>query len=173
MPKPTPRKISRFIVMAMLQAARARKLGLEESSAYSWGLNRAIFYAAAKQGFRGSPGKGGEGEPTHGPSSDEAYHLGDDMAYRDPSSPKLAFTIGGETQTEEDFRRQIAARFGSEPNFRRAWAEAMKIVGEFDDGTLKSQRRFYSDVYRPRRDELASEWTDRYVPGAPKPSSNA
>jgi hypothetical protein len=46
-------KIGRFQVMAILQAARAEALGLPEDSAYSWGLNRAIFYAAAKRGFRG------------------------------------------------------------------------------------------------------------------------
>jgi len=38
--------------MAVLQAARANVLGLPEDSAYSWGLDRAIFYAAAKRGFK-------------------------------------------------------------------------------------------------------------------------
>ena len=35
--------VGRFQVMAILQAARARELGLPESRAKSWGLNRAIF----------------------------------------------------------------------------------------------------------------------------------
>ncbi|MBC7189152.1 hypothetical protein H5U35_02900, partial [Candidatus Aerophobetes bacterium] len=44
--------IGRFQVMATLQAARAFLLGLPLESAKSWGLNRAIFYAAAKRGFK-------------------------------------------------------------------------------------------------------------------------
>ena len=49
-------RIGRFQVMATLQAARAFTLGLPLESAKSFGLNRAIFYAAAKRGFR----KGGK-----------------------------------------------------------------------------------------------------------------
>jgi hypothetical protein len=39
--------VGRFQVMATLQAARAKTLGLPMGSAKSWGLNRAIYYAAA------------------------------------------------------------------------------------------------------------------------------
>src|SRR5689334_20610316 len=42
--------ISRFHVMAVLQAARAIALGLDPDESKSWGLNRALFYAAAKKG---------------------------------------------------------------------------------------------------------------------------
>ncbi|HEY6237898.1 MAG TPA: hypothetical protein VIZ68_01770, partial [Thermoplasmata archaeon] len=52
-------RVTRFVVMAVLQAARAHSLGLPRESAFSWGLNRAIFYAAAKRGFRGSPPNAG------------------------------------------------------------------------------------------------------------------
>jgi hypothetical protein len=164
------------MVMAMLQAARAKRLGLEDDSAYSWGLNRAIFYAAAKAGFRGGGGGppkseggvGGEGagaaSRARGSSrSDETYQLGDELAYRDPDSRKLYFAIGGETQTEKEFHRQIAERFGTEANFRKAWSEALEIVERFDEATLRSGRRFYSDIYKPRRDELVESWTEKYV----------
>ena len=50
--------VGRFQVMATLQAARARILGLSVASAKSWGLNRAIFYAAAKRGFKAAQGAG-------------------------------------------------------------------------------------------------------------------
>lgn len=163
MPRSPPRRLSRFIVMAMLQAARAKRLGLEDDSAYSWGLNRSIFYAAAKRGFRGRGGEPKTGEVPPKPPTEETFSLGDEMAYRDPESPKLYFTIGGETQTAEAFQRQIASRFGSEANFRGAWAEATEIVQGFDDDVLRSGRRFYSLVYRPRRDALVAEWTERYV----------
>ena len=54
-------KVGRFQVMATLQAARAYILGLPLESALSWGLNRSIFYAAAKRGFKGGPGVKGKG----------------------------------------------------------------------------------------------------------------
>jgi hypothetical protein len=174
MPKSTVRRVNRFTVMAMLQAARARKLGLEEESAHSWGLNRAIFYAAAKRGFRGGKSGVPEGEHAGGEhggertsTGDATYYVGDDFAYRDPDSSKLYFTIGGETQTEEDFHRQIASRFGDAQHFREAWAEAEKIVGAYDEATLKSGREFYAEVYKPRRDQLVTEWGERYGPPGP------
>ena len=50
--------VGRFQVMTLLQAARAHVLGLPLESAYSWGLNRAIFIAAAKRGFKGGSASG-------------------------------------------------------------------------------------------------------------------
>lgn len=169
MPAPRPRKISRFIVMAMLQAARATRLGLPEESAHSWGLNRSIFYAAAKRGFRGPGVPTKDGQPPSRTETPDTYWVGEDMAYRDPKSDPVLFTIGGSTQTEADFRKQIATRFGTDKNFERAWSESMNIVSGFDEATLRSGHRFYSEVYKPRRDELAAEWTDRYVASAPAP----
>jgi hypothetical protein len=42
--------VGRFQVMALLQAVRAKALGYPLDEAESFGLNRAIFYAAAKRG---------------------------------------------------------------------------------------------------------------------------
>src|SRR5579871_2648160 len=108
-------RINRFVVMAMLQAARARRLGLSEAAARSWGLNRSIFYAAAKRGFRArGAGEGGtHKDPSPGRPSGEWYLLGDEGAYRDPGSAEPRFTFGGKIQTPEEFDRQIAARFGT------------------------------------------------------------
>jgi hypothetical protein len=160
--------ISRFIVMAMLQAARAKALGLPLESAYSWGLNRAIFYAAAKRGFGGRSGGGGGGEggaPTEHPGR-ELYHLGEDEAFRDTSRSKLYFTIGDDTQTEVEFERQIAARFGGKRQFDAAWKEAESIVRASDRRTLESPNAFYAQVYKPRRDALSQKWTEEFVPDA-------
>lgn len=159
-------RISRFIVMAVLQAARARALGLSEVSAHSWGLNRAIFIAAAKQGFRAPGGQSGASRAES--SERPVFALGDDEAYRDPDSKVLLFKIGEETQGEAQFHKQVAARFGSEANFQRVWHEALDVVRGFDEATLKSRRDFYDLVYRPRRDELATKWTDEFVPTASK-----
>ncbi|MGA8536380.1 MAG: hypothetical protein WB789_03180 [Thermoplasmata archaeon] len=161
-------RVTRFVVMAMLQAARARALGLANDSAFSWGLNRAIFYAAAKRGFKQAASIADEesGKPTERVSPD-VYRLGDDQAYRDPAAKTLTFTIGGQSQTADAFERQVASRFGTKENFRAAWKVAERIVGSFDRATLESPRRFYEEVYKPKRDELSDSWTQEYSP-APK-----
>ncbi len=108
---------------------------MPEDSAYSWGLNRSIFYAAAKRGFKGKPSTQG----FHGKSSKEKesaqpenkeYFLGNEKAFLDEKSTKNnpLFEIGGEVQSPKDFEKQIVSRFGNETNFRRAWDEALKIV---------------------------------------------
>ena len=154
------RPISRFIVMAVLQAARARRLGLSDPSAYSWGLNRAIFYAAAKRGFGGRSGSGGDPGSPETPSPD-TYYLGDEKAYTSPLEGRLYFIIGESRQTEKEFEKQIIARFGTDERFQKVWSEAMELVAGFDEAVLKSGKQFYSQVYKPRRDELAQLWTER------------
>ena len=139
--------------MAVLQAARAYTLGLTLESAYSWGLNRAIFIAAAKKGFKGEGAK--EGKTS---KASNVYYLGDDMAYKVQEEGVLRFTIGGEVQKKEDFEKQVVSRFGS--FFPRAWKEALLYVKKFDKETLLSADEFFRQVYRPRRDELAQKWTE-------------
>jgi hypothetical protein len=162
-------RVTRFVVMAVLQAARAETLGLAHESALSWGLNRAIFYAAAKRGFKQAPSAGGEeaGKGTEGPQPD-LYHLGHDEAYIVPNSKPMTFTIGGDEQTSANFQRQVVARFGTRENFQLAWDEAVRIIGSFDRETLESPQRFYGEVYKPRRDELSDTWTQKYSPPTKK-----
>jgi hypothetical protein len=150
--------VGRFQVMTVLQSARAHVLGLPLESAHSWGLNRAIFIAAAKRGFKGGGGKGGKetGLKKSSKGSNE-YFLGDDMAYRARGDP-LLFTFGGKVQTEEEFDKRVKARFGR--SYERAWKEALAYVKTFDRETLLSAEGFYRDVYKPRRDELAEAWTE-------------
>ena len=155
-------KVGRFQVMAILQAARARELGLPERRAKSWGLNRAIFYAAAKRGFKHeaqpfAPGLG-HGEKIPARRAEKVFFLGNEMAYVTKKSNRIYFTIGGKPQTETDFTRQIEGRFGK--HFGEAWKESLAIVRLYPKEVLLSQNRFFSEVYRPRRDELASQWTE-------------
>lgn len=170
MPAVRPLRINRFTVMAMLQAARARHLGLPEETAYSWGLNRAIWYAAAKRGFSGGGGGSGRsvgqgsGEAKAKPG--EVFHLGEDFAYRDPNSRKVVFILGGKPQTAGEFRAKVASRFGGPRNFQKAWDEATSIVGEAGDELLNSGETFYSMVYKPRRDDLVAKWTKEFAPPA-------
>lgn len=153
--------VGRFQVMAVLQAARAYALGLPEELALSWGLNRAIFYAAAKRGFKAKP----QAQPRtkeairQRPLEEtcDTYFLGDEMAYKTEVDMKTYFTIGGEAQTREEFKRQIEARFG--PAFAKAWEEALDIMRRSDREALLSQSQFYEKIYRPRRDEVAAKWS--------------
>ena len=157
-----PRKgVGRFQVMAVLQAARAKLLGLEDISAKSWGLNRAIFYAAAKRGFKAKPSsKRTMEESERKPILDtrNEFYLGDEMAYKateDGESP--LFTIGDKIQTIDEFEKSIHSRFGDA--FEQAWSEAIEYVSKFSKDVLLSQNAFFSTVYKPNRDEFASKWS--------------
>src|SRR5580692_1067412 len=101
--------VGRFQVMALLQAARAFTIGLPLESAHSWGLNRAIFYAAAKRRLKVGdsltrPGKGTAAGPAggRGMTGYDEYRLGDELAFRDKKSGRDSplFAIGGKPQTE-------------------------------------------------------------------------
>ncbi len=153
--------------MAVLQAARAYCLGMNLAEAKSWGLNRAIFYAAAKRGF--IKPKPGVAKPPKFKLPKEVsleavkksytiHSLGDEMAYSVLIGQKRFFTIGDTIQMPEDFDRQVALRFGR--RFPKVWAEAVKICSNYDKGVLLSQRYFYETVYKPRRDELARKWSE-------------
>jgi len=154
-------RVGRFQVMATLQAARALILGMPESMAKSWGLNRAIFYAAAKRGFRKKPEMIRTRERIFRKPIEETktvYHLGDELAFKAVQRGQTYFTIGGQVQTDGDFERQIEARFAG--MFEKAWKEAMALVKKYDREVLLSQRSFYELVYKPRRDALAEKWSE-------------
>src|SRR5947199_9796287 len=104
--------------MATLQAARAKALGLPVASAKSWGLNRAIYYAAAKRGFKGGKGPA---KPKKYTASFGEFYLGDDKAYQVKAGRVTLFTIDGEIQQQADSRRPIEAWFGR--TCRDAWGE--------------------------------------------------
>jgi hypothetical protein len=153
--------VGRFQIMALLQAARAHVLGLPLESSYSWGLNRALFIAAAKRGFKGASSGGDSKGGSRGSKTSkqaDVYYLGDDMAYKEEKDGILRFTFGGEVQTKEAFDKQVKSRFGSA--FPAAWKEAVEYVESFDRETLLSADGFFAGVYRPRRDELAEKWTE-------------
>ena len=143
--------------MSLLQAARANVLCLPLESAYSWGLNRATFIAAARRGFKGGSGSG-SAEASSGPKPKNSYFLGDDMAYRTTKDGILLFTFGGKVQTRDEFDKRVRARFGK--NFPAAWKEALAYVRGFDNSVLLSAGDFFNIVYKPVRDEWADRWTE-------------
>jgi hypothetical protein len=160
--------VGRFQVMATLQAARAYVLGKSLETAKSFGLNRAIFYAAAKRGFRVVKGARPPEEilVAKKPLPEEKLRriqesfkveeVGDEMAYAVELDGRIYYTIGNEIQTEQDFEKQVERRF--EGKYDEAWKEAVSICQSFDQGVLLSQRYFYEVIYKPRRDDLARKW---------------
>jgi hypothetical protein len=157
--------VGRFQVMALLQAARAKNLGYPLDEAESFGLNRAIFYAAAKRGFKGATSAKHPGEPrvfkeTPGESSTHTIQedvIGNEKAYYVEKEGKKRYVMGDEVMEPEDFQRQVAQRFGKA--YPQAWEQALQLVGQTERATLESQRKFYEEVYKPRRDELAKTWS--------------
>jgi hypothetical protein len=157
--------VGRFQVMALLQAARAQALGYPLDEAESFGLNRAIFYAAAKRGFQVGTGSKHAGEQhvlreAPGGSTTKTVQqgaLGDEVAYYVEMDGKKRYVMGDDIQEPDDFNRQVAERFGQA--FPQAWEQAVQIVGQTDRATLESRRKFYEEVYKPRRDDLAKAWS--------------
>jgi hypothetical protein len=156
------RALSRFQVMATLQAARAVALGLTLDEAKSWGLNRALFYAAAKNAWANAKAIGARYPVI--PEFEEArqqrapvYVLGGEKAFRARDYRQgLRFKFGDRVQTPEEFDRKIIARF---PDWERAWGEALQIIDSADRRDLDIQHRFFDRVYKPRRDTLARRWS--------------
>ena len=156
--------VGRFQVFALLQTARAQHLGLPLATARSWGLNRAIFVAAARWGFdakksSGPPAWKGVADADQ-PALARTYgefFLGEDKAYKVEVDGVTLFTIGGEIQTPEAFNRQVQSRFGKA--YAAAWGEAQAIILQYPRAVLESPEEFFSRVYRPRRDELAAKWS--------------
>ena len=157
--------VGRFQVMALLQAARAKVLGYPLDEAESFGLNRAIFYAAAKRGFKGGTSSKHPGEQqtlreAPGRSVTKTIQqdaLGDEIAYYVEVDGKKRYVMGDDILEPGDFNRQIAEQFGQA--FPKAWEQALQIVEQTDRATLESRRKFYEEVYKPRRDELAKAWS--------------
>jgi hypothetical protein len=163
--------ITRFQVMAILQAARARYFGLDSDEAKSWGLNRALFYAAAKSRWAEAKALGAKrpvipefelARQHH----DLEYQLGGEKAYvcRGPRNG-LRFRFGEKTQLPRDFDWQVKNRFA---NWPEAWDQAVKIIKSADPEDLQSQSRFFNRIYKPRRDELAQRWSAQQIPPSMK-----
>lgn len=141
-------------------SCQGKYTGLASVEGKKLGLNRAIFYEAAKRGFKRARVPVRRPEEIRKKSIQKtrrAYFLGNEMAYVSRKGNRTYFAIGGESQTEVDFKRQIESRFGN--TFPRAWAESLHIVNQYPKEILLSQGHFFRDVYKPRRDELASKWT--------------
>ncbi len=152
------RKIGRFQVMALLQAARYYVLKGNLEKAKSFGLNRAIFYAWAKRtggrvGRRAARTRAArplvETEVKEVEKLEE--HVGDEVAYL---SEEGFFSIGDQVQRPEDYDRQIAGRISSAIPYDQAWSTALRYISTFPREVLLDQRGFFEKVYKPVRDKF-------------------
>ena len=148
-------QLGRFQVMALLQAARYYILTGDLEKSYSFGLNRAIFYAWAKR--RGAPVAASREKLGRKVSVEKSENgktmvfVGDEAAYL---SRNGWFTMGGEEQTPELFEREVKNRIERIMSFEEAWKLAVEYVKSFDKRTLLSQGEFYEKVYLPVRDSF-------------------
>jgi len=149
------KKLGRFQVMGLLQAARYYLIKGDIERAKSFGLNRAIFYAWAKIYARDRLSRGKRrigAEATAGPRAADlrVEQIGNETAYL---SPRGWFTIGGTEQSARDYDQQIAKRIEAAAiPYEDAWATAIRYLKGFPRETLIDQQKFYREVYRPVRD---------------------
>ena len=146
--------MGRFEVMALLQAARYYVLSGDIEKAFSFGLNRAIFYAWAKHRskFEAKMRKrimSGKTIEKVKEKDKIMIYIGDEGAF---ISPKGWFIIGNTEQRPEDFKRQIIYKINAQVPFEKAWEAAVNYVKKFSKSTLLDQQKFYEKVYKPVRD---------------------
>lgn len=147
--------LGRFEIMALLQAARYYVLSKDIRKSFSFGLNRAIFYAWAKRRGRIQIKKPKTKtlKPIKITKEKEKImvYVGDEGAF---ISDRGWFTIGKTEQRPEDFERQIITRINTIIPFEKAWKAAIEYVSNFSRSTLLDQQKFYEKVYKPVRDSF-------------------
>ena len=158
--KAPAKKIGRFQVMALLQAARYYLLTGDIKKAKSFGLNRAIFYAWAKHHGRFkapkriTPYLKTEVEVEEIEKGKKIAYVGNEGAF---VSEKGWFIIGDKEQLPEDFDREIADKIDSVMPFEEAWKAAIEYLRKFPEKTLLDQRKFFEEAYKKVRDNFIEE----------------
>lgn len=149
------RRIGRFEVMAILQAARYYVLTGDLEKAFSFGLNRAIFYAWAKHYGKGVRSFASErfvkGVERGEEDGKPVVYIGDEKAFLGPSG---YFMMGDKEQTPKDFERNVVSKVEAVVPFEKVWKAAVEYVKRFSRETLLSQQAFFEKVYKPVRDNF-------------------
>jgi len=150
------RKLGRFQVMGLLQAARYYLIKGDIERAKSFGLNRAIFYAWAKRYARDRLTRGGRRFKAEAGKTQtvelRTEQVGNETAYL---SPRGWFIIGETEQSARDYDQQIAKRIeAAAVPYEDAWETAISYLKSFSRDALIDQQKFYREVYRPVRDSF-------------------
>ena len=154
---PVPRKIGRFQVMGLLQAARYYVLTGDLEKAKSFGLNRAIFYAWAKHHG------GARAASLRGAPRAKKVELKEVCGEEVPVAEDGFFAMGGVVQTPRDYDRQVAFNISSAVPYEEAWKAAVEYVKKFPRGVLTDQQRFFKEVYEPVRDSFIEKVLKRGI----------
>ena len=152
--EPTYKKLGRFQVMGLLQAARYYLIKGDVERAKSFGLNRAIFYAWAKRYARDrlTGGRRARAAAKTHIGDLRVEQIGNETAYL---SPRGWFMIGGSEQSAKDYDQQIAKRIeAAAVPYEDAWAAAIRYLKSFPRDVLVDQQRFYKEAYKPVRDSF-------------------
>lgn len=166
--------LGRFHVMALLQAARYYRLFGDLEKAWSWGLDRAVFYAWAKHygrerrravtlreleeaAARGPRGGGGCPEGM-------VRVLGECVEVGRGGW----FAFGGVEHTPGEFRRRVVEKVSKLVPWERAWRAALEYVSRFPERVLRDPRLFYKYVYEPVRDRFFVDLVEGRVPEPPR-----
>jgi hypothetical protein len=150
-------RLGRFQVMALLQAARCFLLTKDIEKSKSFGLNRAIFYAWAKQ--RGveakrPPSRRGVVKPSKQAEERNVFQLGNETAYLSEDGWLM---IGNAKQTPRDYDEQIVRRINEVVPYEEAWRKALQYLEEFPQDVLLDQQKFFNQVYKPVRDSFVEK----------------
>lgn len=121
--------------MATLQATRAFVLGLPLDISLSWGLNRAIFYAAAKRGFKKPTRERPRASIMERPILEEkdVYFLGDELAYKaeEQGKPASSSETSRRRPRTSRGRSNLDSGAGSKRHGRRLWSSSGALTREF------------------------------------------
>ena len=154
------KKIGRFPIMALVQAARYYLLTGDLEKAKSFGLNRAIFYAWAKYHGRERVIKKRPDIKVR-PIATETTSVGKKIVYVGDEgsyiSEKGLFTIGGKEQTPSDFDKNVVHKIEPVVPFEEAWNKTIEYLKQFPKEVLLSQQKFYKEVYVPIRDAFVEK----------------
>ncbi|RLE55712.1 MAG: hypothetical protein DRJ30_03285 [Candidatus Methanomethylicota archaeon] len=151
------KRVGRFQIMALLQAARYYVLTGNLEKAKSFGLNRAIFYAWAKyhgreRRYRRTPSK-----PSTLKTVEEGrriVEIGNEPVF---TSPNGWFIIGNAEQLPADYDREIVKKIEKIIPYEQAWKKALNYIKSFPLKILKDQQKFFNEVYKPVRDRFLVE----------------
>ncbi len=155
-----PRKIDRFPVMGLLQAARYYVLTGDLEKAKSFGYNRAVFYAWVKHYGRGFRAFKRMEEPRLSDievSGKQVWRQKEVFGEPVMISPHGWYGMGGEEHTPKHFDEHIARKIELQVPFEVAWKAALEYVNKFPREILLDQQKFFKQVYQPVRDSFVED----------------
>lgn len=155
------RKIDRFQVMGLLQAARYYTLTGDLEKAKSFGYNRAVFYAWAKHYGRGLRAFRRLKEKPRLSSievgREEKWRQREVFGEPVMISSNGWYGMGEEEHTPEHFDKHIARKIELQVPFEVAWKAALEYVRRFPREVLMDQQKFFRQVYQPVRDSFIED----------------